>query len=113
MRPSMTAEVVSDHGVHKAAGTIFGQHMPRLVALDDLLVERLRACTNCGQRKPLTWANVVELPGLLPAVVVLCQPCYRDPQTVDALGRLLIERYTNTLPAQGQILEARYGSTYS
>jgi len=84
-----------------------------LVALDDLLVERLRACTNCGQRKPLTWANVVELPGLLPAVVVLCQPCYRDPQTVDALGRLLIERYTNTLPAQVQILEARYGSTYS
>ena len=84
-----------------------------LMALDDLLVERLRACTNCGQRKPLTWANVVELPGLLPAVVVLCQPCYRDPQTVDALGRLLIERYTNTLPAQVQILEARYGSTYS
>src|SRR5436190_2331229 len=38
-RSSMTAEVTSDHGIHKAAGTIFGQHMPRLVALDDFRLE--------------------------------------------------------------------------
>jgi D-3-phosphoglycerate dehydrogenase / 2-oxoglutarate reductase len=38
-RSSMTVEVTSDHGVHKAAGTIFGQHMPRLVALDDFRLE--------------------------------------------------------------------------
>jgi D-3-phosphoglycerate dehydrogenase len=38
-RSSMTAEVTSDSGVHKAAGTIFGQHMPRLVALDDFRLE--------------------------------------------------------------------------
>src|SRR6185436_7151982 len=33
-RSSMTVELVTDHGQHRAAGTIFGQHMPRLVALD-------------------------------------------------------------------------------
>jgi D-3-phosphoglycerate dehydrogenase len=38
-RSSMTAEITSDQGVHKAAGTIFGQHMPRLVALDDFRLE--------------------------------------------------------------------------
>jgi len=38
-RSSMTAEVTSDHGMHRAAGTIFGQHMPRLVALDDFRLE--------------------------------------------------------------------------
>jgi D-3-phosphoglycerate dehydrogenase len=38
-RSSMTAEVTSDHGVHRAAGTIFGQHMPRLVSLDDFRLE--------------------------------------------------------------------------
>jgi D-3-phosphoglycerate dehydrogenase len=38
-RSSMTAEVTSDSGVHRAAGTIFGQHMPRLVALDDFRLE--------------------------------------------------------------------------
>jgi D-3-phosphoglycerate dehydrogenase len=38
-RSSMTAEVISDSGAHKAAGTIFGQHMPRLVALDDFRLE--------------------------------------------------------------------------
>jgi D-3-phosphoglycerate dehydrogenase len=38
-RSSMTAEVTSDSGSHKAAGTIFGQHMPRLVALDDFRLE--------------------------------------------------------------------------
>ena len=38
-RSSMTAEVTSDSGLHKAAGTIFGQHMPRLVALDDFRLE--------------------------------------------------------------------------
>ena len=38
-RSSMTAEVISDSGLHKAAGTIFGQHMPRLVALDDFRLE--------------------------------------------------------------------------
>jgi len=38
-RSSMTAEVTCDLGVHRAAGTIFGQHMPRLVALDDRRLE--------------------------------------------------------------------------
>jgi D-3-phosphoglycerate dehydrogenase len=38
-RSSMTAEVTSDSGLHKAAGTIFGKNMPRLVALDDFRLE--------------------------------------------------------------------------
>lgn len=38
-RSSMTAEIATDQGQHKAAGTIFGQHMPRLVALDDFRLE--------------------------------------------------------------------------
>ena len=38
-RSSMTAEVTYDHGQHRAAGTIFGQHMPRLVSLDDWRLE--------------------------------------------------------------------------
>jgi D-3-phosphoglycerate dehydrogenase len=38
-RSSMTAEISTDHGVHKAAGTLFGQQMPRLVALDDFRLE--------------------------------------------------------------------------
>jgi D-3-phosphoglycerate dehydrogenase len=38
-RSSMTAEVTYDHAQHKAAATIFGQHMPRLVSLDDRRLE--------------------------------------------------------------------------
>ncbi|MCI0335457.1 MAG: phosphoglycerate dehydrogenase [Planctomycetes bacterium] len=38
-RSSMTAEITTDQAMHKAAGTIFGQHMPRLVALDDFRLE--------------------------------------------------------------------------
>ncbi len=38
-RSSMTAEVMYDGGQHKAAGTIFGQHMPRLVSIDDRRLE--------------------------------------------------------------------------
>jgi D-3-phosphoglycerate dehydrogenase len=38
-RSSMTAEITTDNEVHKAAGTILGQHMPRLVALDDFRLE--------------------------------------------------------------------------
>ncbi len=38
-RSSMTAEVTYDRGQHKAAATIFGQHMPRLVSLDDRRLE--------------------------------------------------------------------------
>jgi D-3-phosphoglycerate dehydrogenase len=38
-RSSMTAEVMYDHAQHKAAATIFGQHMPRLVSLDDRRLE--------------------------------------------------------------------------
>lgn len=38
-RSSMTAEVTYESGQHKAAGTIFGQHMPRLVSLDDRRLE--------------------------------------------------------------------------
>jgi D-3-phosphoglycerate dehydrogenase len=38
-RSSMTAEVTFERGQHKAAATIFGQHMPRLVSLDDRRLE--------------------------------------------------------------------------
>jgi D-3-phosphoglycerate dehydrogenase len=38
-RSSMTAEVITDHGQHRATGTIFGHHMPRLVSLDDFRLE--------------------------------------------------------------------------
>jgi D-3-phosphoglycerate dehydrogenase len=38
-RASMTAEVTTDAAQHKATGTIFGQHMPRLVALDNYRLE--------------------------------------------------------------------------
>ncbi len=38
-RSSMTAEVTTDQAQRRATGTIFGQHMPRLVALDDFRLE--------------------------------------------------------------------------
>jgi D-3-phosphoglycerate dehydrogenase len=38
-RSSMTAEVTTDAACHKATGTVFGQQMPRLVALDDYRLE--------------------------------------------------------------------------
>jgi D-3-phosphoglycerate dehydrogenase len=38
-RSSMTAEVTTENAQHRAAGTIFGQHMPRLVSLDDFRLE--------------------------------------------------------------------------
>jgi D-3-phosphoglycerate dehydrogenase len=38
-RSSMTAEVTTEHAQHRATGTIFGQQMPRLVALDDFRLE--------------------------------------------------------------------------
>jgi D-3-phosphoglycerate dehydrogenase len=38
-RSSMTAEVITEHGQHRATGTIFGHHMPRLVSLDDFRLE--------------------------------------------------------------------------
>ena len=38
-RSSMTAEVTTDHAQRRAAGTLFGQVMPRLVALDDFRLE--------------------------------------------------------------------------
>jgi D-3-phosphoglycerate dehydrogenase len=38
-RSSMTAEVTADSAPHKAVGTVFGQVMPRLVALDDYRLE--------------------------------------------------------------------------
>jgi D-3-phosphoglycerate dehydrogenase len=38
-RSSMSAEVITDHAQHRATGTIFGQHMPRLVSLDDFRLE--------------------------------------------------------------------------
>jgi D-3-phosphoglycerate dehydrogenase len=38
-RSSMTVEVTTDQGKHEAAGTIFGQSMPRLVALDGYRLE--------------------------------------------------------------------------
>ena len=38
-RSSMTAEVTFERGQHRAAATIFGQHMPRLVSLDDRRLE--------------------------------------------------------------------------
>ncbi len=38
-RSSMTAEITTDQAQRRAAGTIFGQYMPRLVALDDFRLE--------------------------------------------------------------------------
>ncbi|MEX2308520.1 MAG: phosphoglycerate dehydrogenase [Pirellulales bacterium] len=38
-RSLMTAEVTTDHAQRRAAGTIFGQQMPRLVAIDDFRLE--------------------------------------------------------------------------
>jgi D-3-phosphoglycerate dehydrogenase len=38
-RSSMSAEVRTDQAQHRATGTIFGQHMPRLVTLDDFRLE--------------------------------------------------------------------------
>jgi D-3-phosphoglycerate dehydrogenase len=38
-RSTMTAEIATDQAQHRAAGTIFGQQMPRLVALDDFRLE--------------------------------------------------------------------------
>ena len=38
-RSSMTVEVSTDQGEHKATGTVFGQSMPRLVALDGYRLE--------------------------------------------------------------------------
>lgn len=38
-RASMTAELVTDSAQHRATGTVFGQVMPRLVALDDYRLE--------------------------------------------------------------------------
>jgi len=38
-RSSMTAEVTADNSQHRATGTIFGQEMTRLVALDDYRLE--------------------------------------------------------------------------
>lgn len=38
-RSSMTAEVTTDTANHRATGTIFGQHMPRLVSLDNFRLE--------------------------------------------------------------------------
>ncbi len=48
-RSSMSAEVTTDHAQHRATGTIFGQHMPRLVALDDFRLEAyLDGCCSCS-----------------------------------------------------------------
>ena len=38
-RSSMTATLTTDQGEHKATGTVFGESMPRLVALDDYRME--------------------------------------------------------------------------
>ncbi|HEY2414660.1 MAG TPA: NAD(P)-dependent oxidoreductase, partial [Pirellulaceae bacterium] len=38
-RASMTAEITAENATHRAIGTVFGQVMPRLVALDDYRLE--------------------------------------------------------------------------
>jgi D-3-phosphoglycerate dehydrogenase len=38
-RSSMTAEITTDSETHKVAGTIFGEHMPRLIAVDNFRLE--------------------------------------------------------------------------
>jgi D-3-phosphoglycerate dehydrogenase / 2-oxoglutarate reductase len=38
-RSSMTAEITAENAQHRAVGTVFGQVMPRLVALDDYRLE--------------------------------------------------------------------------
>ena len=62
----------------------------RLVALDDLLVGRLRLCTVCG-RAPMTREGIwlAEIPGgVLAIAYILCAKCVdahvQIPKTLDA-----------------------------
>ncbi len=69
-----------------------------LVPLDDLLLARWSCCTSCGRPGAMAWSNVVDLPGLPSLCVVLCPKCYKDQQTADVLGPLLIRHVRGEEP---------------
>lgn len=64
-RSSMTAVLTTDQGTHKATGTVFGQSMPRLVALDDYRMEAyLDGCLLIFRHE--------DVPGIIGAVGTIC-----------------------------------------
>ena len=64
-RSSMTAALTTDQGQHKATGTVFGQSMPRLVALDDYRLEAyLDGC--------LLVFTHQDVPGIIGSVGTIC-----------------------------------------
>jgi len=64
-RASMTAEVRSDGAQHEAAGTVFGQSMPRLVALDGYRLEAyLDGCLLLFKHQ--------DVPGIIGQIGSLC-----------------------------------------
>ena len=64
-RSSMTAEVATDNTKHEATGTVFGESMPRLVALDGFRLEAyLDGCL-------LIFAHQ-DIPGIIGGVGTLC-----------------------------------------
>jgi len=64
-RSSMTAVLATDQGSHKATGTVFGESMPRLVALDDYRLEAyLDGCLLIFRHQ--------DVPGIIGAVGTIC-----------------------------------------
>ncbi|MCG8448776.1 MAG: phosphoglycerate dehydrogenase [Pirellulales bacterium] len=64
-RSSLTVEVVTDQAEHRALGTVFGQSMPRLVALDDYRLEAyLDGCLLIFSHK--------DVPGIIGGVGTIC-----------------------------------------
>ena len=62
---SMTATLTTESGEHKATGTVFGESMPRLVALDDYRLEAyLDGC--------LLVFNHQDVPGIIGGVGTIC-----------------------------------------
>ena len=64
-RSSLTAEVVTDKAKHRVSGTVFGQSMPRLVALDNYRMEAyLDGCLLIFHHK--------DVPGIIGSVGTIC-----------------------------------------
>jgi len=64
-RSSLTVEVVSGQVKHRATGTVFGQSMPRLVALDDYRLEAyLDGCLLIFRHE--------DVPGIIGSVGTIC-----------------------------------------
>ena len=64
-RSSMTVEVITDSAKHRATGTVFGQLMPRLVAIDNYRMEAyLDGC--------LFVFTHVDVPGIIGEVGTIC-----------------------------------------